>query len=92
MVGERGIMDELAAAGIMSCGGPDDNGKAASFSLEMQQDTSVGAVVCGVDPGLSYYKVSRLLSVKSLYRTGHHQQAQPALKAQCAIQWALLCL
>jgi hypothetical protein len=51
-------MDELSAVGITSFGGPDDNGKVASFTHEMQQDTAVGAVVCGVDPGLSYYKVS----------------------------------
>jgi hypothetical protein len=50
-------MDELAAVGIKSFGGPEDNGKVASFTTEVQQDTSVGAVVCGVDPGLSYYKV-----------------------------------
>jgi hypothetical protein len=50
-------MEELAAVGITSFGGPEDNGKVASFSSEVQQDTSVGAVVCGVDPGLSYYKV-----------------------------------
>lgn len=50
-------MDELAAAGISSFGGPDDNGKTVSFAAEMARDSSVGAVVCGVDPGLSYYKV-----------------------------------
>jgi len=50
-------MDELAAVGITSFGGPDDNGKAANFSQEMQHDAAVGAVVCGVDPGLTYYKV-----------------------------------
>jgi ribonucleotide monophosphatase NagD (HAD superfamily) len=56
VVGERGIMDELAAVGITSFGGPDDNGKTVSFSQEMQQDPAVAAVVCGVDPGLSYFK------------------------------------
>ncbi|KAF6254539.1 phosphoglycolate phosphatase [Scenedesmus sp. NREL 46B-D3] len=57
VVGERGIMQELAAVGIESLGGPDDNDKRATFSDEMQHDTQVGAVVCGVDPNLSYYKV-----------------------------------
>jgi ribonucleotide monophosphatase NagD (HAD superfamily) len=57
VVGERGIMDELSSVGITSFGGPDDNGKVASFDRETQQDPTVGAVVCGVDPGLSYYKV-----------------------------------
>uniref|UniRef100_A0A383VYD3 Phosphoglycolate phosphatase n=2 Tax=Tetradesmus obliquus TaxID=3088 RepID=A0A383VYD3_TETOB len=57
VVGERGIMQELAAVGIESFGGPDDNEKRASFSSEMLHDTQVGAVVCGVDPNLSYYKV-----------------------------------
>lgn len=57
VVGERGIMDELAAAGISSFGGPDDNGKTVSFAQEMAHDSSVGAVVCGVDPGLCYYKI-----------------------------------
>jgi hypothetical protein len=42
VVGERGIMEELAAVGIASCGGPDDNDKRASFSSEMQHDTQVG--------------------------------------------------
>lgn len=56
-MGERGIMEELASVGISSSGGPDDNGKAASFCHEMQHDPAVGAVVCGVDPGLTYYKV-----------------------------------
>lgn len=56
-MGEQGIMDELAAAGISSFGGPGDNGKTVSFAAEMARDSSVGAVVCGVDPGLSYYKV-----------------------------------
>lgn len=50
-------MDELEAAGFTALGGPDDNDKRANFTTELQQDPSVGAVVCGVDPGLSYYKV-----------------------------------
>lgn len=52
-------MDELAAAGISSFGGPEDSTKVASFTEEIQQATDVGAVVCGVDPGLNYYKVRR---------------------------------
>lgn len=59
VVGERGIMDELSEVGITSFGGPDDNGKVASFAQDLQHDPAVGAVVCGVDPGLSYYKVSQ---------------------------------
>jgi hypothetical protein len=50
-------MDELAAVGITSFGGPDHNDKVASFTQEVHQDPAVGAVVCGVDPGLNYYKV-----------------------------------
>jgi hypothetical protein len=42
VVGERGIMEELAAVGINSFGGPDDNDKRATFSSEMQHDTTVG--------------------------------------------------
>eukprot|EP00879_Flechtneria_rotunda_P030523 GHRR01033163.1.p1 GENE.GHRR01033163.1~~GHRR01033163.1.p1 ORF type:complete len:206 (+),score=65.48 GHRR01033163.1:710-1327(+) len=38
VVGEHGIMDELAAVGISSFGGPDDNDKRCSFSQEIQQD------------------------------------------------------
>jgi ribonucleotide monophosphatase NagD (HAD superfamily) len=41
VVGERGIMQELAAVGIESIGGPDDNDKRASFTTEMQHDTQV---------------------------------------------------
>lgn len=36
-------MDELAAVGISSFGGPDDNDKRASFSCDMQHDTQVEA-------------------------------------------------
>ncbi|KAF8065853.1 PGLP2 [Scenedesmus sp. PABB004] len=57
VVGERGIMDELAAVGIDCFGGPDDNERRVSFAAEMAHDPQVGAVVCGVDPGLNYYKV-----------------------------------
>eukprot|EP00775_Hariotina_reticulata_P013377 gene13377-13504_t len=57
VVGEVGIMDELAAVGIKSFGGPSDNDKRCSFKQEMEHDHQVGAVVCGVDPGLSYYKI-----------------------------------
>jgi ribonucleotide monophosphatase NagD (HAD superfamily) len=41
VVGERGIMQELAAVGIESFGGPDDNDKRASFTTEMQHDAQV---------------------------------------------------
>eukprot|EP00879_Flechtneria_rotunda_P030178 GHRR01032777.1.p1 GENE.GHRR01032777.1~~GHRR01032777.1.p1 ORF type:complete len:159 (+),score=46.12 GHRR01032777.1:305-781(+) len=41
VVGEHGIMDELAAVGISSFGGPDDNDKRCSFSQEIQQDPQV---------------------------------------------------
>eukprot|EP00878_Enallax_costatus_P003473 GHUV01003686.1.p1 GENE.GHUV01003686.1~~GHUV01003686.1.p1 ORF type:complete len:326 (+),score=73.40 GHUV01003686.1:386-1363(+) len=57
VVGEQGIIDELAAVGIAAFGGPHDNDKRCSFSQEMIHDPQVGAVVCGVDPGLSYYKI-----------------------------------
>lgn len=50
-MGERGIMQELAAVGIESFGGPDDNEKRASFSSEMLHDTQVrlGGVVQSCD-------------------------------------------
>jgi hypothetical protein len=41
VVGEVGIMDELAAVGIMSFGGPHDNGKQCSFKHEMEHDPQV---------------------------------------------------
>ena len=57
VVGERGIMDELALAGIEALGGPDDNGKQLN-GKPVDVDPEIGAVVCGVDPGLSYYKIA----------------------------------
>lgn len=60
VVGGRGILEELEAAGIPAFGGPDDDGKTLSIASgeAIPIDRDVGAVVCGVDPGLSYYKVA----------------------------------
>ncbi|KAI8472644.1 MAG: HAD-like domain-containing protein [Monoraphidium minutum] len=57
VLGERGIAEELAAAGIPSLGGPDHNGRRVDWT-PIDVDPEIGAVVCGVDPGLSYYKVA----------------------------------
>lgn len=60
VVGEQGIVDELADAGIRAIGGPADAGKQIDWAgpnPELQQDEEVGAVVVGVDYHLSYYKV-----------------------------------
>lgn len=50
-------MDELRLQGIDCCGGPEDNGKVCDFTRDLQWDREVGAVVCGVDHSLSYFKV-----------------------------------
>ncbi|GBF99032.1 phosphoglycolate phosphatase [Raphidocelis subcapitata] len=55
--GERGIMEELAAAGIAAVGGPDDNDRRLE-GRPVEIDPEIGAVVCGADPGLSYFKVT----------------------------------
>lgn len=89
-------MDELSSVGITSFGGPDDNGKVASFDQETQQDPTVGAVVCGVDPGLSYYKVRAPLFTDQATR--EYSMCCCAnrcrmLRVYCSqIQYASLCL
>jgi hypothetical protein len=46
VLGERGIIDELAAVGIASCGGPDDNDKKLD-GREVEIDPEVRDCVLG---------------------------------------------
>lgn len=43
VVGERGIMEELAAVGITSFGGPDHNDLRVDFSIESPRDMQARA-------------------------------------------------
>lgn len=62
VVGGQGIIDELRlVAGIDAFGGPEDADKRADFSrgaeAEVKVPEDIGAVVVGVDPALSYWKI-----------------------------------
>jgi phosphoglycolate phosphatase len=62
VLGGQGIIDELKlVAGIDAFGGPQDADKRADFTLgrgaEVAIGKDVGAVVVGVDPLLSYWKI-----------------------------------
>mmetsp|Transcript_32166 Transcript_32166/g.77076 ORF Transcript_32166/g.77076 Transcript_32166/m.77076 type:complete len:308 (+) Transcript_32166:9-932(+) len=59
VIGEVGIMDELATAGIPALGGPLDSDKVPPFGKGqgVHVDPSVGAVVVGLDRSFCYYKL-----------------------------------
>lgn len=59
VIGQQGICDELSLAGIPFIGGPSDNDKVVDLSADgiLKHDPSVGAVVVGFDPHISYYKI-----------------------------------
>jgi phosphoglycolate phosphatase len=60
VIGEQGIVDELASAGISALGGPADAGRAVDLSVRspIQVDDNIGAVVVGVDRHINYYKLT----------------------------------
>eukprot|EP00195_Chlamydomonas_chlamydogama_P005338 CAMPEP_0202890220 /NCGR_PEP_ID=MMETSP1392-20130828/715_1 /ASSEMBLY_ACC=CAM_ASM_000868 /TAXON_ID=225041 /ORGANISM="Chlamydomonas chlamydogama, Strain SAG 11-48b" /LENGTH=310 /DNA_ID=CAMNT_0049573757 /DNA_START=74 /DNA_END=1006 /DNA_ORIENTATION=+ len=65
VIGEYGIVDEMASVGIRTLGGPEDAGKYVDFSSgdpHMEVDREVGAVVVGLDRGINYYKVQYALT------------------------------
>ncbi|CAK8998466.1 unnamed protein product [Durusdinium trenchii] len=70
IVGEAGLRDEVQALGYRTQGGPDDAGKSLKdipTALERIDPSSFGAVVCGLDQHLNYYK---LALASSLVRNG----------------------
>ena len=61
VVGEAGLRDEVQALGYRTRGGPEDAGKSlqdTTAALERLDLNSTGAVVCGLDQHLNYYKVT----------------------------------
>ncbi|KAF9912542.1 hypothetical protein BX616_010302 [Lobosporangium transversale] len=61
VIGEGGIVDELKEVGIECTGASDENGGPMThqdFAL-IEQDPSIGAVVCGFDINLSYRKLAK---------------------------------
>jgi len=62
VVGEQGLVDELKSAGLACVGGPADNEVDASTDslfLKLDIDSSVQAVVCGLDRKFNYAKLSK---------------------------------
>eukprot|EP00798_Chlamydomonas_sp_ICE-L_P028985 gene28985-32174_t len=75
VIGEEGIMDEMAAVGIKAVGGPNDKGLAAvrgpndegltvdfSGDSHINADKEIGAVVVGLDRNISYFKIQYALT------------------------------
>ncbi|CAE7539160.1 PGLP2 [Symbiodinium natans] len=62
VVGEAGLRDEVQARGYRTRGGPEDAGKTkediAEAIDELGEGNSSGAVVCGLDQHLNYYKIA----------------------------------
>eukprot|EP00911_Craspedida_sp_UC1_P000142 UC1_evm1s114 len=59
VVGEQGIIDELAAVGIESVGGPAHADRRVTMEAgeEPRVDPDIGAVCVGFDRNLNYYKI-----------------------------------
>lgn len=60
VIGESGLMDEMASMGIEAIGGPNHADKKVDFSSgdpHMDVDKEIGAVVVGLDYHINYYKV-----------------------------------
>ncbi|KAG0263769.1 hypothetical protein BG011_008095 [Mortierella polycephala] len=61
VIGESGIVDELKDVGIESTGAADDSGAVmthADFG-SIEQDPTIGAVVCGFDININYIKLAK---------------------------------
>ncbi|KAF8961472.1 hypothetical protein BGZ52_012391, partial [Haplosporangium bisporale] len=74
VIGESGIVDELAAVGIETTGASADNGIVmthADFG-NIQQDPSIGAVVCGFDLNLNYTKLAKAFTYLNNKEQGAH--------------------
>lgn len=65
IVGEQGMEEELAAAGISYVGGTDPalrRVEASDADLQaLAHDPSIGAVLCGLDFHITYYKIANAL-------------------------------
>ncbi|KAF9580950.1 hypothetical protein BGW38_002206 [Lunasporangiospora selenospora] len=61
VVGESGITDELGAVGINCVSSADDNGVLMTHADmgTVEQDPTIGAVVCGFDINLNYRKLAK---------------------------------
>eukprot|EP01051_Picozoa_sp_SAG22_P005443 SAG22_NODE_322_length_12387_cov_50.101400_5_plen_277_part_00 len=97
VIGEQGIMDELALAGIPALGGPAFSGRetpdmSQDPDVAVEVDPSVGAVVAGLDRGINYYKLQyaqRCLNslpgcefvATNLDETAHLMRVQPWAEA-----------
>ncbi|KAF5742827.1 phosphoglycolate phosphatase 2-like [Tripterygium wilfordii] len=59
VIGGEGILEELQLAGFTGIGGPEDGDKRVELKSNnlFEYDTSVGAVVVGLDPHINYYKL-----------------------------------
>ncbi|GIL45828.1 hypothetical protein Vafri_2967 [Volvox africanus] len=60
VVGEKGLVDELSAAGITCVGGPEHVGKEVDWTEpepQVEIDPEIGAVVVGLDRYINYYKL-----------------------------------
>ncbi|KAF5191595.1 Phosphoglycolate phosphatase [Thalictrum thalictroides] len=59
VIGEEGILEELALAGYTGLGGPEDGKKSVQLKPNclFEHDKSVGAVVVGLDQYINYYKL-----------------------------------
>ncbi|PIA26440.1 hypothetical protein AQUCO_09300026v1 [Aquilegia coerulea] len=59
VIGEEGILEELALAGYTGLGGPEDGKKSVQLKPNclFDHDKSVGAVVVGLDQYINYYKL-----------------------------------
>merc|ERR1712003_147150 len=59
VIGEIGIMEELALAGIPHFGGPEDSESKITLGkgVKMEHDENVSAVIVGFDREINYYKI-----------------------------------
>ncbi|KAG0221910.1 hypothetical protein BGW41_006418 [Actinomortierella wolfii] len=72
VIGESGITDELKAVGIESTGSSEDNCKHLTHAdlSSFEHDHDIGAVVCGFDINVNYYKYAK--AFKYLTKEGVH--------------------
>jgi len=87
VVGQEGISQELELAGIPSLGGAADSDKSQVWGpgAEIDHDSSVGAVVVGMDTCINYYKIQyaqlcinsgSLFIATNMDQTGHMTNKQ----------------
>ncbi|KAL7750504.1 hypothetical protein RI367_004278 [Sorochytrium milnesiophthora] len=61
VIGQQGIVDELASVGIQSCGAEADKTPLNSLddTQSIQPDPQIGAVLCGFDVHINYNKLAK---------------------------------